>query len=138
VEHLIAIFQAPTGDWWIAYNNELLGYYPATLFKLLNTAACRTAWYGEVARVRWGASTSWVKTEMGSGKFAEAGRPNAAYVRNPKYYDISWFGQDPQDQYYLEPNKPQCYNRSALLKEALDVYLFIGGPGGKDPGCQWP
>jgi len=35
VEHLIAIFQSPTGDWWIAYRQELLGYYPAKLFTTL-------------------------------------------------------------------------------------------------------
>ena len=25
VEHLLAIFQSPTGDWWIAYDGDLLG-----------------------------------------------------------------------------------------------------------------
>lgn len=85
VEHLAAIFQSPAGDWWIAYQGELLGYYPAGLFKLLNGGACRTLWYGEVARKKPATATAWPKTEMGSGNFAAEGLLKAAYVRNPRY-----------------------------------------------------
>lgn len=48
IEHLMAIFQAPLGDWWIAYNGDLLGYYKASSFKWLNKGGCGTAWYGEM------------------------------------------------------------------------------------------
>jgi len=96
VEHLAAIFQTPTGDWWIAYQGELLGYYPGSLFKQLNGGACRTQWYGEVARWKPATAKGWSKTEMGSGKFAAEGLLNAAYVRNPRYYDSLWFGVEPQ------------------------------------------
>lgn len=87
VEHLIAIFQAPTGDWWIAYQHELLGYYPASLFGTLHAGACRSDWYGEVYRSASAPAfqnqNGAIKTEMGSGEFANAGWPYAAYVRNP-------------------------------------------------------
>ena len=90
VEHFMAIFQMPiTGDWWIAYNGDLLGYYPASLFTMLNGGACGSAWYGEVLKDKPGETP---KTEMGSGRFPEAGLLNAAYVRNPKYHDVSLFG----------------------------------------------
>jgi hypothetical protein len=94
VEHLLAIFQSPTGDWWIAYNGDLLGYYPASLFTMLNGGACRSAWYGEVARaiLPQAPAAGWPKIEMGSGEFAETGLLNAAHVRDPQYYDLTWAG----------------------------------------------
>jgi hypothetical protein len=130
-EHLIAIFQVPvTGDWWITYNGEWLGYYPASLFMMLNGGACGSAWYGEVLNIKSDA----VKTEMGSGKFVEAGLLNAAYVRNPMYIDLSWTPVEPQEDWAVTPYAPLCYDRSILWEH----YIFLGGPGGKNPACQWP
>lgn len=132
IEHLMAIFQAPgTGDWWIMYNGDLLGYYPATLFTMLNGNACGSAWYGEV--FNWKLDPT-IKTEMGSGKFAETGMLNAAYVRNPTYYDLSWWNVEPEDDLLQGPYEPLCYDRSQLWEGVL----FLGGPGGKNPGCKWP
>ena len=136
IEHLIAIFQAPvTGDWWIAYKNELLGYYPASLFKMLNEGACVSLWYGEVGWRKPAKAAAWVKTEMGSGKFAVEKSPHAAYVRNPKYYDLSWIGNEPPDQFIPPPfYDSKCYSRTP--KE--NGIFYLGGPGGKDPGCVGP
>jgi hypothetical protein len=127
----MAIFQVPvTSDWWITYNGEWLGYYPASLFTMLNGGACGSAWYGEILNKQSYA----VKTEMGSGKFVEAGLYNAAYVRNPTYLDLSWTPVEPQDDWSMIPYAPLCYDRSILW----DHYIFYGGPGGKNPACQWP
>jgi hypothetical protein len=130
-EHLIAIFQIPvTGDWWITYDGDFLGYYPASLFTMLNGGACGSAWYGEVLNKQSYA----VKTEMGSGKFVEAGLYNAAYVRNPMYIDLSWTPVEPQEDWAMTPYAPLCYDRSILWEH----YMYLGGPGGKNPACQWP
>jgi hypothetical protein len=143
VEHMIAIFQVPTGDWWIAYQHDLLGYYPASLFSTLNGGACRTAWYGEVYRPArspgFENAKGAIKTEMGSGQFAEAKFLNAAYVRNPVYYDLLWFGVKPNGSYRSVPEKPSCYSRFDLGEDAAgDSFVFLGGPGGKSSDCQWP
>ena len=37
VEHLLTIFQSPIGDWWVAYDQELLGYYPASAFTMFGS-----------------------------------------------------------------------------------------------------
>jgi hypothetical protein len=133
VEHHMAIFQVPvTGDWWITYNGDVLGYYPATLFTMLNGGACEASWYGEVFRKR--SKDGNIRTEMGSGRFPEAGRPNVAYVRNPKFHDISLFGVEPQDDWHMIPYQPLCYGRSVLW----DHVVIISGPGGNNPGCTWP
>jgi hypothetical protein len=132
VEHFMAIFQMPvTGDWWIAYNGDLLGYFPANLFSMLDGGACKSSWYGEVFNPTPGIT---IKTEMGSGLFPEAGIPNVAYVRSPKYHEVSLFGVEPQDDWHMTPYEPLCYGRSALW----DSLIFLSGPGGKNPGCKWP
>jgi hypothetical protein len=139
IEHLLAIFQAPTGDWWLSYNGELLGYYPAKMFTMLSGGACQSAWYGEVAR-RYSSDGN-IKTEMGSGELAEAGLLNAAHVRDPRFYDLSWFGVEPKADLYPLPMQPTCYSRMPLTHLAPpwdSSFLFLGGPGGKDPECQWP
>jgi hypothetical protein len=129
VEHLLAIFQVPWGDWWITYNGELLGYYPASLFTMLNGGACGSAWYGEVLNT----ASYAVSTEMGSGDFAEAGLLNAAYVRNPVYFDLSWQQVEPQDDWSMIPYNPLCYDRSSLWEH----HMILGGPRGKNPACEW-
>jgi hypothetical protein len=146
VEHLLAIFQSPTGDWWIAYNGDLLGYYPASLFAMLNEGGCTSAWYGEIARLRPNTpNPGWPKTQMGSGEFAEAGLLYAAHVRDPKYYGLTWAPVTPTEDLpfsqAMKPNKPLCYNRSELTyidPPWNSIFLFLGGPGGKNPGCTWP
>lgn len=138
VEHLMAVFQVPTGDWWIAFDGDLLGYYPASLFTMLNSHACGVAWYGEMLSKNL---TAPPMTEMGSGLFVEAGLFKSAYVRNPKYYDLSWFGVEPKDEFAMAPYEPLCYNRTAFtyVGAPTNSSLFLlGGPGGKNSGCKWP
>jgi hypothetical protein len=132
VEHHMAIFQAPWGDWWITYNGWLLGYYPASLFTMLNTGACRASWYAEVFRKN--VNDPAIKTEMGSGKFPEAEIPNVAYVRNPRYHDYFGTPLEPQDDAHMVPYAPLCYGRSPLTNGILN----LSGPGGFNPACQWP
>jgi hypothetical protein len=112
------------------------------LFTTLNGEACRAAWYGEVYNPTPGSA---IPTEMGSGKYAEAGLLNAAHVRDPKYYDLSWFGteptEDPPLSQSLTPNQPLCYSRAPLQHIAPpwdSTFLFLGGPGGNNAGCKWP
>jgi len=141
MEHLFTVFQSPNGDWWIVYQGELLGYYPASLFTMLNGGACRTHFYGEVARWKPAAPTGWVKTEMGSGKFPEAGNLSAAYVRNPRYYDSLWLSKNAENAPITKlATKPKCYNQSELGPGTIpgERVFYLGGPGGNDPACVWP
>lgn len=138
IEHSMAVFQSPTGDWWIAYNDDLQGFYPASLFNMLNSGACKSLWYGEMYNPKPGIANI---SEMGSGLFAEAGLLNAAHIRNPLYYDLLWFGVEPKDGVFPVPYQPLCYNVSPLTFIGAfwnSRFLFLGGSGGKNPGCVWP
>jgi hypothetical protein len=70
---------------------------------------------------------------MGSGQFAEKGPLLAAYVRNPKYHDLSWFGVEPPDKFIDKPAnyKEKCYNRSTLL----DGLFFLEVLAARIPGA---
>jgi hypothetical protein len=143
VEHRIDIFQAISGDWWIAYQGSLVGYYPASLFTMLNQGGCRADWYGEVSDP-W-LSDGWTNTKMGSGLSAEAGLLYAAYVRQPTFRDLDWYvlevpARDAPKLLDVTPYKAACYSRSQLYEVALpwgDIF-FLGGAGGDAQGCTGP
>ncbi len=145
-EHRVDIIQAPsTGDWWIAHNGSLLGYYPASLFQMLNKGACRAAWYGEVYDPT---PTNWTANNLGSGEFPTAGFGYAAYVREPIYLDLQYTPLYPEDApdpdpqklrpFSIDPLVPECYTRSVLSVSAppWSHYVYLGGPGGDAPGCD--
>ena len=109
------------------------------LMTIVNSGACTSAWYGEVARLD--VSLGNVKTEMGSGRFAEDGLLVAAHVRNPMYYDLSWAPQESKVDLWFNPKQPLCYSRVPLMHMAApwdSSFFFLGGPGGKSPECKWP
>jgi hypothetical protein len=141
VEHLMGIFQEPIrGDWWIFYKDDWLGYYPASLFTMLNDGACASAWYGEVGRRTPASPTDWPNTEMGSGQHGSAGPLLAAYVRTPTYLDITYlFGGPPIDDplgktTWMGPSPVECYSRT----EFVDGIMYLGGDGGNNPYCFGP
>jgi len=143
VEHRIDIFQAISGDWWIAYQGSLIGYYPASLFTLLNQGGCSAHWYGEVSDPEL--SDGWTKTDMGSKLSAEAGLLYAAYVRQPAFRDSDWYvlevpATNAPKLLDVKPYKAACYSRSPLYEVALPwgAIFFLGGDGGDTPECTGP
>ncbi len=145
IEHLAAIFQGLTGDWHIMYQGEILGSYPKTLFKSLNGlngAACRTSWYGEVARWTPPLPKPWPHTDIGSGKLPDPNdTSNTAYVRNPLFYDSTWIGLTAESELHGKMmEKESCYKSSEFQNGPLpgDRLFYLGGHGGNDPACVWP
>lgn len=128
------ILRAQNGDWWLAHNGHWLGYYPATLFDLINTKACDVSWYGEVLDKT---PTDWTETDMGSGEFAAKGLGYASSAANLTYYDTSGVQNAPSSFGTMGPTEPACYTKSDLFADALGVpYFILGGPGGDAPGCD--
>jgi hypothetical protein len=111
------------------------GYYPASLFTMLNGGACASAWYGEAFNPN---PPTRIQTGMGSGQHGSAGALLAAYVRNLQYLDFYyWFGVEPYDDLLttaMQPERLKCYSRTVLT----DGYTFLGGDGGKNLDCIWP
>jgi hypothetical protein len=137
-EHRIDIFQSASGDWWIAHNANLLGYYPANLFKMLNGGACRAAWYAEIYDPTEGV---WTWTDMGSGADMALGYGYLSYVRNPMFRDViygPWHAADcvlPECE--AKPYDNKCYSRSPLLTftSPWNYFFYVTGQGGDATGC---
>jgi hypothetical protein len=144
VEHLAGIFQMPgTGDWWLFFDTDLLGYYPRDMFTLLYNGACGSAYYGEAARKKPDPppppGAPWVKTEVGSGQPGIDAVPLVtAYVRKPQYVDPTyWYPVDVQQQAHkvFADSPTECYT------ERLDLdngYVWLGGLGGYNSACTAP
>lgn len=133
-EHPFTI-QLSGGNWWVGYNGNWLGYYPGSLFDLINVSACEALWYGEVYDPT---PTNWTWTDMGSGLFASTGYSNAAYFRNPSYIATSGVVYWADGAANLSPNAAACYTRSNMLSGAAPFtrYFYFGGPGGEALGCD--
>jgi hypothetical protein len=140
VEHRVDILQWTNGDWWISYNGILLGYYPGSLFTKLNQGACAGGWYTEVLDQTTPSGGTWVKTEIGTGQFPVDGDLRSAWVRRPKYLDMSWLEQDPPPFNYMTPNNDACYQKTPLkdLGPLFGQQFLAGGPGGNNPACTKP
>lgn len=135
-EHAMGIFRIPSGSWWILYRNQILGHYPAKLFKLLSKGACRAHWYEEVYD---GTPANWTTTDMGSGEFAEAGPGRADYIRRMMYLDPFWAAHEVDESNSTEsrPYEPNCYSRSPMKYEPLaGKIVFCGGTGSNAPLCK--
>jgi len=116
--------------WWIAHNGQWLGYYPSSLFDLINNSACQMNWYGEVYDPT---PTSWTTNDMGEGGYASAGFGYASYHHDIWYYttgDVAtWAGSG--NTGLVNPIDTHCYTTSAWnAGTALGSnWFYLGGPG---------
>ncbi|XP_031255684.1 uncharacterized protein LOC116113666 [Pistacia vera] len=117
------------GNWWLKYNNKVVGYWPANLFSLLKHNAILVEWGGQVfsPSVK---KTPHTKTAMGSGEMANALLGNACFIKNVRIIDNSLQLKYPEwvatwgDEYY-------CYNVFNDVKDYRDgpIFFFGGQPG---------
>ncbi|HRI71666.1 MAG TPA: neprosin family prolyl endopeptidase [Polyangium sp.] len=137
-EHALMLIMAPNGDWWVFYNFQAVGMFPAALFTTLNQGACRAQVYGEVYNSH--PENGWVKSEMGSGRFGSTAGNDVAWVRQIRYFDIDGpFIYEPTKDdfaFWSKPYHTPCYDRSALTYQgSAGPIMYLGGPGGKNPVC---
>ncbi|XP_044463276.1 uncharacterized protein LOC123194181 [Mangifera indica] len=131
----IAINRDPqTGYWWFVYQNNVVGYWPASLFNSLKQSANLVEWGGEVysQAVK---KTPHARTAMGSGEMAYPLYGNARYIRNVKILDTSlqlkypeWVG--------TWTDESSCYNAYNDLKDYEVPSFFFGGTPGRNADCQ--
>ncbi|XP_027192646.1 protein neprosin-like [Cicer arietinum] len=116
-----------TRNWWLSYGSEnLIGYWPSSLFRHLKDSATVVEFGGEIINsMSQGTHTS---TQMGSGHFAQEGFRKAAYFRNMQVVN---------DKNYLTPLSnpvfqtefPNCYNIKGGKSNQWGNYFYYGGPG---------
>ncbi|KAF2544484.1 hypothetical protein F2Q70_00034939 [Brassica cretica] len=118
------------GDWWFAYNDENVGYWPASLF--LDSGFDKRANYAA-----WGGQVYSPVTEkapvMGSGNWPREGLSKAAYVNSIKV--ITGFKKviDPEiNRLKSRETSSKCYRTlyGNGDKEPWLRTLYYGGPAG--------
>ncbi|XP_076931843.1 protein neprosin-like [Bidens hawaiensis] len=119
-----------TLNWWLKVGNELVGYWPATLFTDLRDHATTIEYGGEVFSPNLGRHTS---TQMGSGHFPYEGFKSAAYARNLEVTDfLNQLVDVPNLQ--TSADKPNCYDVQSGFNSVWRNYIFFGGSG-YNPKC---
>ncbi|XP_068655751.1 uncharacterized protein [Aristolochia californica] len=126
---LLAFLDPVTKDWWLAYGDETVGYWPHTLFNSLSTKADRVHWGGEVFTPDDGVGQD--MPQMCSGHFPEEGYKKACLMRKMQIVKEGNLLVDaPETTAFAD--EPSCYN--AIDKGRVDGWgrtFYFGGPGGK-------
>ncbi|XP_057869008.2 protein neprosin [Cryptomeria japonica] len=110
-------------NWWMAFENEPVGYWPSQLFTNLDHAST-VQWGGEIANLQTdGHHTT---TQMGSGHFAEEGDGKSSHFRALKTVDDKNKLSDVGDYNTIATNA-KCYNIKGHT--GSDNRAYYGGPG---------
>ncbi|XP_068657658.1 protein neprosin-like [Aristolochia californica] len=128
----LTVFKAPaTGNWWVTFgeSNELVGYWPKSIFTHLADVAHSIQWGGEV----FNANSADPAPQMGSGHLANEGYGKAGYVRRVKIVDRNLNRVDAPTTASPFLDVPNCYNVVDGGNPGGDLarHFFFGGPGGR-------
>ncbi|XP_071904848.1 protein neprosin-like [Coffea arabica] len=132
-EIILHIFKDPKKNvWWLQYgNDDVIGYWPASLFKDLADSASLIEWGGEIINNAQGGQHT--TTQMGSGHFAEEQAGGASYFKNLQVVDQSNTLVPPGDITTVA-EKPNCYTIVSGKSDDAGDYFYFGGPG-RNPKC---
>ncbi|KAF3794838.1 hypothetical protein EJ110_NYTH06390 [Nymphaea thermarum] len=119
-------WQAPEdGNWWLQVEDDMIGYWPSSLFPYLSWWANNTEWGGEILNTWPGGSRS--KTLMGSGHswLEEYGR--AAYISRMHYVNGDNNLKDPAFVSFFVTNPD--YNGLSRWedRDSMGYHIYFGG-----------
>lgn len=123
---------AGTGDWWLYVGGKAVGYYPNSLFSPVGLAdgASSPQFGGELVDDQTGGIHT--STQMGSGRFPNAGYQYAAFVSQIKYRDANLNWND-DTGLVGDATIPTLWNIGAINDNSGDpawlVNFYYGGPG---------
>lgn len=113
-----------SGNWWLQFNQEFVGYWPKSLFHSLKDESDLIQWGGEVFDVR--ESNDKTKTHMGSGSPAQSGFREAAYQRNLQFIDMDNKMKDVHELQAVA-TKPSCYTVFPENNQRWGTHFYYGG-----------
>jgi hypothetical protein len=117
------------GKWWLQVQDQVLGYWPESIFTDLASTATEVTWGGEIFDA--GNEGHHTSTQMGSGHFASEGYGKASSFRNIQYIDGSGKLIDPGQQLVPSATKSSCYSISVTNDKngGNGTVFYFGGPG---------
>ncbi|XP_042518703.1 uncharacterized protein LOC122092447 [Macadamia integrifolia] len=114
------------GNWWMKLGNDVLGYWPSSLFSYLADSASTVQWGGEVINLE--SNGQHTSTQMGSGHFPVEGHGKASYFRNIQVVDGSNNLIAPTGLGNIV-SQPNCYDVQNGNNGDWGNYFYYGGPG---------
>ncbi|KAM4111027.1 hypothetical protein ACJW30_05G036700 [Castanea mollissima] len=115
------------GNWWLQVQDQVLGYWPSSIFNYLASTATRIIWGGMVYNSK--PNGHHTRTQMGSGHFGNEGFGKASYFKNIGYMDNSGKFRDVDARSLnLQVTRPFCYNVK-VVNNTVGTDFFFGGPG---------
>ncbi|TYK20107.1 uncharacterized protein E5676_scaffold134G002320 [Cucumis melo var. makuwa] len=125
----LGIFQDPkSGNWWLKYQDQPVGYWPPTLFGYLDHSATLVEWGGEVfsSNIKVVPHTG---TGMGSGDYASGLYEYASFVKQPRIVDYSIQLKYP-NKVGTWADEPSCYSVDNYQRTyTSEPVFYFGGPG---------
>lgn len=120
------------GNWWLQFgNDQVLGYWPASLFPNLSDSATVIEWGGEVVNSE--SNGQHTTTQMGNGHFPEEGFEKASFFKG-----IQVVNEDnqlvPPSDIATYTDQSNCYNVKSGSSSSWGNYFYYGGPG-RNPDC---
>lgn len=124
------------GNWWLQVADRWVGYYPAGLFQgnrspgsSLADHGTSVAFHGEVFDSD--AVDGLTSTDMGSGQWADAQWPWAAYQRNLRVQVDAGGGMVDYTPDGVFVSSPSMYGLEThiLAEDGWGSYQYVGGPG---------
>ncbi|OVA08512.1 protein of unknown function DUF239 [Macleaya cordata] len=125
-----------TSDWWLALEEKLVGYWPASLFGRLRHSAAIVQFGGEVYSTTIGKEgVPHTATAMGSGEDAQYMFGSAAYINHIRIIDYSRTERYPEWVYpYMD--EPYCYSAYNYVQYIKEPEFYFGGRGRfRNPYC---
>ncbi|KAM3747440.1 hypothetical protein ACB098_05G035000 [Castanea mollissima] len=125
----IAIYKE-NGNWWLQVQDQVLGYWPGSIFNYLARSASKISWGGEVYNSE--PNGSHTRTQMGSGHYGTEGGGKASFFRNIEYTDNSGKFRDVEPQSLSTiATRPSCYNVKVENNNngGFGTHFYYGGPG---------
>ena len=110
--------------------DEVLGYWPSSIFSYLASSAAKIDVGGEVYSSE--STDHHTKTQMGIGHFGNEGFGKACYIRNIGYMDNSGKFKDAEAQSLnTYATRPLCYNVEVSNNTlgGFRTHIYFGGPG---------
>lgn len=121
-------------NWWLGCQGRWVGYYPKHLFMgngstfdNLADHAQRVEFYGEVASF----DAAVTPTDMGSGRFADEGWTNAAYIKNMRVQTDRAGAMDNLRLSRVKVSDTSLYTIDVHVPGdgSWGSFIFVGGPG---------
>ncbi|CAI0392078.1 unnamed protein product, partial [Linum tenue] len=127
-----------TGNWWLTFQGEEMGYFPPVIFTSLAERSNRVSWGGEVVNSKSLEDGGHTATEMGSGRYAGEGFSQACYFQNAAYLTSDGVATDPERIETFTSREP-CYNIDfgpRVASPSPGAHFYFGGPGAS-PSCTF-